>query len=173
MHRRTILFSICLSAAVALWPLAALADEGHGHSEGGIVAFASPLAASFLAALVVGALYMSPSLTLNTLQLWIVGLGMITAVIHFFAGSGGELLLLLNAAGYIALLTALVVAAKRHARFRPLVLVALFIYTLVTFIGYFALHAVSEYDALALFTKFVELGLLIVLGVRLLQLRKR
>lgn len=165
-------FLLSIVTALTLWslPLVVFADGGHGGNDIGSMTI-GPIPATFGFAVVVGAVvYMLPSIQVNMLQLAIITLGTATAVIHFFVGVGGEALLFLNAAGYVALLVALFTPISPLTKLRPILRISLLVYTIITFIAYFMLHSVDQYGTLEIATKATELGLVILLIMRLWQL---
>ncbi len=102
-------------------------------------------------------------------QYGIAYLGSVSGFIHLGLGLQGDMLLLLNGLGYLALLAALFwpsrVIIKESER--RLILWVLLGYTAITFIGYFLTHPLGGYDTLGLVTKIIEVGLMAFLIVRI------
>lgn len=159
-------------ASLISWlvPLTVFASGGHGSNEESFSVGPFPAALGIALAVTAGA-YMVPTIQVNTLQLLIVAMGTITAVLHLILGVGGELILLLNALGYIALLVALFAPTPQLVAQRPMLRVALLVYTTITFLAYFMLHSIEQYGTLDIATKAIEMALMILLIVRLIQLR--
>lgn len=171
MFRKIVLQSIVISFTFLSLPMVAFAGGGHGEGNMGSLAI-DPMAAAFASSLFVSAVvYAVPSFQVNLLQIAIVALGTVTSVIHFFIGIGGDALLLLNALGYIVLLLALFTPVSPLLAMRPMVRIALLLYTIVTFIAYFMLHSVEQFAAIDIVTKTIEMGLIMLLVVCLRQIR--
>lgn len=104
----------------------------------------------------------------NLLMLFGLALIGMTGGLHLVGGLiWGDLLLVLNGVGYFALGLAWAVPfdfIQERRRLIPLLLIG---YTLVTIVGYFALH--SQTDTVGLISKGVEMVLIVVLGISLLQ----
>jgi hypothetical protein len=152
-------------------PMIAFADGGHGENNLGGFAI-DPMTTAIISALFVSAVvYATPTFQVSLLQIAIIALGTVTSIIHFLIGVGGEALLLLNALGYIALLFALFTPVAPLPAVRPAVRIALLFYTIVTFVAYFMLHSVEQFGVVDIATKAVEIGLIVLLGLRLWQIR--
>jgi len=91
----------------------------------------------------------------------IVGLTLATGYIHFWVGGT---LLLLNAAGYATLATAVVITALFLRRFLPLVLMALAAYAAVTIVGWLIM---GPYFDVAYLAKAIEIGLIVTIVITL------
>lgn len=90
-----------------------------------------------------------------------------TAFVHLYIGIDSETLLLLNGAGYLVLMLLLYLPIEQIAPYRRYLLMITFGYTLVTFVGYYALHGVNLgllWDWTGVFTKLMEAGLMALLG---------
>lgn len=99
---------------------------------------------------------------LQPLTLAIALTGLLTAVIHF---SLDRTILMLNGLGYLALLAAYLLPWPPLQQRRDWVRRAFAAYTLLTIVLYFATHPGGSWqsDGLGLFTKLVELILLLLL----------
>ena len=86
-----------------------------------------------------------------------------TGMIHFYLGILGDWLLLANGLGFFALVSARYFPIAALQPYRHPLLWTLFLYTIVTIVGYFVTHAPVAYDTLGLSTKAVELLLLAAL----------
>ena len=151
------------------------ADDGHSNDDGhhdGPFTFASliPLFAGIgMAVVVSGAASTMSAASLSATDLGIVALTTATGVLHLLLGGGGELLLLLNGIGYLGLLALLYLPIPAVASLKPALRIVLVLYTAVTFIAYFALHSVAQFDALGILSKLIEallIGLLVMQIVR-------
>lgn len=100
---------------------------------------------------------------MNNLRWIIVGLTVVTAVIHLVLFiSGGFVIMLLNGLGYIALLAALYFVPQLESM-RPTVRWVLIGYTAVTIILYFVFNWPDVLSPLGLIDKAVEALLIIAL----------
>lgn len=91
----------------------------------------------------------------------IIGLTLFTALIHIRVGIPDEPILLLNGIGYGVLLVALYL--PQLAAWRLPIVGVLIIYTLITFVGYFATHDHYD-DNIAISSKIAEALLMIFLA---------
>ncbi len=105
----------------------------------------------------------------NPFQLGVIGLGVMTGVLHLIIGLGGETLLLLNGLGYLALLGVIFFPLGELDKYNQLLRIVLLGYTVVTLVAYFALHTPAQYSATGIITKIIEVALLVVLGLRIWQ----
>ncbi len=165
------LAALVVSVAAWLVPVTVFASGEHGTNEMSFSVGPFPAALGVALAVTAGA-YMIPTIQVNMLQLLIVATGTVTAVLHLILGVGGELLLLLNALGYVALLVALFAPTPQFVAQRPMLRIALLVYTAITFVAYFLLHSIEQYGTLDIATKAIEMALIVLLIVRLVQLRK-
>lgn len=98
---------------------------------------------------------------LSFVKLGILGMALITAVIHVYYWEG-EVILLLNALGYLGLAGLFVLPQFRQ--WREPVRWTLIAYTVVTIVLYFALHPNGMWrHAIGLLTKVVEVVLILLL----------
>ncbi len=95
----------------------------------------------------------------------IVGLTLATAYIHFWVGGT---MLLLNAAGYLALAVLVVGSALRYRRALPLLLMALAGYAAATIVGW---AVMGPYFDVAYLAKAIELVLIGLIAIQLLRTR--
>lgn len=102
------------------------------------------------------------SVTFTPVQIGITILTLITAVIHLTLG---QPLFILNGLGYIALWGALFLPISFLQPWHRLIRWAFIGYTLLTIILYFVFHADGSWqqDGLGMFTKLVEVVLLLLL----------
>ncbi len=105
----------------------------------------------------------------NPFQLGVIGLGVMTGVLHLVIGLGGETLLLLNGLGYLALLAAIYFPLGELDKYNQLLRIGLLGYTVITLVAYFALHTPAQYSTTGIITKVIEVALLVVLGLRIWQ----
>ena len=89
----------------------------------------------------------------------IVGLTLATAYIHFWVGG---VMLLLNAAGYAALTTAVVGSAIFFRRALPLVLIGLAVYAATTIAGWLVM---GPYFDVAYVAKGIEIALIVTISL--------
>ena len=101
----------------------------------------------------------------------VIGLGSMTAFLHIGVGLRGDVLLLLNGFGYLALVYALLLPLPFLIAKKAWTQWLLLGYTGVTFVGYFLIHGLIPSDLIGLFTKILELGLIFLLSMRILQSR--
>lgn len=100
---------------------------------------------------------------LSSRQMAIVGLTIVTAVIHLVLGIGSSnLLFILNFVGYIGLVVALYFLPQLAGQ-RPLVRWVLVGYTALTVILYFVMNPDALTSVLGLVTKAVEVVLIFLL----------
>ncbi|MFT5193772.1 MAG: hypothetical protein ACI9EW_001538 [Cellvibrionaceae bacterium] len=95
----------------------------------------------------------------------ILGLALIglTGAIHLIVGlAWGDTLLLLNGIGFLGLGALWALPPRFVPNQKRILAIVLAAYTLITFAGYFLTH--DHYDFIAIFTKVVELPLLIALA---------
>ncbi len=179
MLYRANIAAIISAMTALLLPLIALADGGHEGSESA-AAVSAPSAASItllimsiVCGLVVAALlYFLPKTRPGPLQLAVAGLGAITTMIHLLLGLDGDLLLLVNGLGSGLLLVLLFVPiGPQHAQRTPILILALLIYTFITFVGYFVTHPADHYSTVGLASKGVEFVLMACLGIWWMQAR--
>jgi hypothetical protein len=108
------------------------------------------------------------NLALGPKQYAIIGLALITAVIHLFLGiQYNDMLFLLNGIGYIGLVGMLYLPLAFLAGYRGYVRWALVGYAALTVILYFVMQDAPFASAFGLFTKAVEvvlIGLLVWTG---------
>ena len=185
MERKSLLFMLILLMVAFALPTAVFADGGHGdedtadshaeevddHNEGATASFALlPLVLGVVAGgAVSGGAYASDKKRLSGLQLGVVGLTVATGVLHLVLGVGGEMLMLLNGLGYLALAAAMFLPLGLPDRLTRLLPIILGVYTLVTIVGYFALHTPAQYSTLGLGNKVMEVTLIVLLGMLLGQ----
>ncbi len=106
--------------------------------------------------------------TVNTRQIGIIILTIITALIHLFLGitSLGEgffgVIFILNGLGYLALMAALYLVPQL-AGLRPYIRWAFIIYTAVTIILYFAFNWPDVWGPAGITAKIVEIILVVLL----------
>ena len=141
------------------------ASEDDHHDAPFSLASLTPLFAG-IGAGVVGAVF-ARRRTRNGLLVGIVALTLVTGVAHLLIGLGGGRLLLLNGLGFIGLLGLLIVPFGLTESLKNVVRLLLIGYTVVTIVGYFYLHTVAQFDALALSLKAVELLLVVLLAMRI------
>ncbi len=179
MLRKANFVMIISVMAALLLPSIAFADGGQAATEG-VAAVSAPSAASVTlivmsvvcGLVVTGLLYFLPTHRPGPLQLAVAGLGASTAMLHFLLGLNGDLLLLFNGLGTASLLVLLFVPiGPDHERRTIMLILALLIYTLVTFVGYFAMHSAVHYSFVGLVSKGIELALSACLGLWLMQER--
>ena len=146
--------------------------ESHGdeavdaHNEGGSGFALLPLVLGIVAGGVLsGGAYASDNKR-SGLLLSIIGLTAATGVLHLMLGSP---LMVLNGVGYLALAAALFLPLPLPENIIRMVPIVLGIYTLVTIIGYFALHTPAQYSTLGLADKAIEVVLIVLLGAYLRQ----
>lgn len=116
-----------------------------------------------------GGAYASGKKQLSGLQLGVVGLTVATGVSHVVMGLGGEMLMLLNGLGYLALAAAIFLPFGLPDGLQRLLPIILAVYTLVTIAGYFVLHTPAQYSTLGLGSKAIEIVLVVLLGMMLSQ----
>ena len=104
--------------------------------------------------------------SLNAQSYRIMGLALLTGLIHLFLGvQDGILIFILNGLGFIALVVALYLV-PRLANLRTTIRWALVAYTAVTIIAYFVLNQLESLEnGFGLLTKAVELILVLLLIV--------
>jgi hypothetical protein len=104
------------------------------------------------------------NLALGPKQYGIIGLALVTAVIHLYLGiEYGYTLFLLNGIGYIGLVGMLYLPLAFLAGYRGYVRWALIGYTALTVILYFVMDPAPFASAFGLFTKAVEVALIVLL----------
>ena len=91
----------------------------------------------------------------------------ITAFIHLFVGLEGDLLLILNGLGYIALASVRFLPQLQQKMPLNILNGATIIYTIITIIGYFVVHGGVE--TVGLITKAIELALIALIFVNIRQ----
>lgn len=169
MQRKlTITLTLFLLFVYAL-PLAAHGgDEGSGVQIALVNSNVPLISVSILLSLVtVGIAFMLTTQANYGWLLGIVGLNSLSAFIHIGVGMRGELLLLLNGLGYLGILMGLILPIRLFATQRKLFYWLLLGYTVVTFVGFFALHPQGVYGRTELLTKTVELLLILLIGIRI------
>ncbi len=160
--------------ALSLPVLPAFADGGHGDpvdDHDGEVASGSwsmPILLSIGAGIVVagGA---ATTKKFNPFQLGVIGLGVAVGLVHLILGFGGDTLLLLNGAGYLALLAAIFMPLGQFDQYNQLIRIGLLGYTIVTLLGYFLMHSPAQFSTIGIVTKGLEIALLGILGLRIWQ----
>lgn len=110
---------------------------------------------------------MNQSANMTGLRWGIVGLTVITAVIHLFLGITSDIpmfliLFILNGIGYLVLISALYFL-KMFAVNRSLIRYALMAFAAVTFVLYFVFNWPNVWGPIGLFDKVVELVLIVLL----------
>jgi hypothetical protein len=153
------------------------ADGGHGdevvnETVGGGGAFMLSntiliIGSLFLAIGAVGLLALFSKASLTKWLGGVVVLGLLSGFVHLGIGIQGDMLLLLNGLGYLALVAALFLPASFLVEKRRQILWVLLGYTIITFIGYFISHPLGGYSNMGLFTKLIELGLMGCLTMRI------
>ena len=104
--------------------------------------------------------------SLNAQSYRIMGLALLTGLIHLFLGIQGPIpIFILNGLGFIALVAALYLVPQL-AHFRTHIRWALATYTAVTIIAYFVVNQQPLDSGFGLLTKAVELILLLLLLVK-------
>ena len=104
--------------------------------------------------------------TLNAQSYRIMGLALLTGLIHLFLGIQGAIpIFILNGLGFIALVAALYLVPQL-ANLRTYTRWALAAYTAVTIIAYFVVNQQPLDSGFGLLTKAVELILLLLLLVK-------
>lgn len=96
----------------------------------------------------------------------LIGLALIgaTGVVHLMVGAAwGDTLLLLNGIGYLVLGILWAMPNQMIPNQKRILAIILAVYTLITIVGYFVTH--DHYDFVALFTKVIEVPLLIILVI--------
>lgn len=104
----------------------------------------------------------------SILHYGIVGLIVITGVIHFIFGLRGDDLLFMNGVGYIVLAGIRFLPQFRQLQFRRVLDGVTIIYAGITIAGYLLTH--STFDTVGIITKVVEV---LLVGLLLYQLTKR
>ncbi len=103
---------------------------------------------------------------LNSIQKGVVGLTLVTALIHLVLGLGSSdilfFLLIFNFVGYVGLLMALYFLS-RFENNREQVRIGLIAYTAITIIAYFVWYFPDLIDPLGLATKLIEVVLIVLL----------
>jgi hypothetical protein len=110
---------------------------------------------------------MNQSVKMSGLQWGVVGLTVITAVIHLFLGITSDMpmflvLFILNGIGYLALIAALYFL-KMFATNQSLIRYALMAFTAVTFVLYFVFNWPNIWGPVGIVDKAVELVLIVLL----------
>ncbi len=111
---------------------------------------------------------MNKSVKLESLQIGVAGLTLITAVIHLFLGLGSpelmfKVLFTLNGLGYLALLATLYFLGS-FASFRSQIRWAFLAFTTVTVILYFVFNGADAFKSIfGLLDKTVEVVLIVLL----------
>ncbi|MDE0200430.1 MAG: hypothetical protein OXK78_19645 [Caldilineaceae bacterium] len=95
----------------------------------------------------------------------IIGLALLTGLIHLFVGFQSQFILVLNGLGFIALAIALYLLPQL-ANWRTQIRWVLIVYTAVTIIGYFAIFPQPLDYGLGLVTKAVEVILIVLLFIQ-------
>lgn len=150
-------------------------DDGHSNDDGhhdGPFTWASliPLFAGIgFAAVVSGTSVSMSSTKLGGLNLGIIALTTVTGALHLLIGLGGYTLLLLNGLGYLGLLGLLYLPIPALTSAKSALRIVLILYTAATFVGYFALHSVAQFDALGILSKVVEAVLIALLVVQVMR----
>ncbi len=104
--------------------------------------------------------------SLNAQSYRIMGLALLTGLIHLFLGiQDGIPIFILNGLGFIALVAGLYLVPQL-ANLRNLIRWALFAYTAVTLIAYFVVNEQPLDSGFGLLTKAVELILVLLLLVK-------
>ena len=171
MFRQTINSAIFLSILFLLSVMPAIAHGGDEESRAEAVAssvefaltgrtiLGIAVAASIVVAM--GLVLVNSRLNLGQIQYGVIGLAIITAVIHLLVGLN-ELILLLNGLGYLALIAAIYLLPPFRGMRGPLTWV-LIGYTNITIVLYFASHPWGyehgSLDRLGLVTKAIEIAL--------------
>ncbi len=124
-----------------------------------------------LAGLTLGIIWQRVGSYLSWLHYGLIGLVIITAVVHLIEGTA-EFILLLNGLGYLALLGALFLPVDFLTPYRQTLKWGLLGYTLLTFVLYFVTHfsklaTNSSFDYSALIIKAVEMIIILILLVAL------
>ncbi len=94
----------------------------------------------------------------------IVGLALLTGLIHLFVGFQSQFVLVLNGLGFIALAIGLYLLPQL-ANWRNHIRWVLIVYTAVTIVGYFAIFPQPLEYGLGLVTKAVEVILIVLLFI--------
>lgn len=94
----------------------------------------------------------------------IVGLALLTGLIHLFVGFQSQFVLVLNGLGFIALAIGLYLLPQL-ANWRNHIRWVLIVYTVVTIVGYFAIFPQPLEYGLGLVTKAVEVILIVLLFI--------
>lgn len=152
-------------------PVLAHGDEKEAVATGG-TGWIIPIAI-VIALVVTGVFPRFRPVKLTGWQYGILFLGLLSGIIHIGMGVTGDTLLLLNGVGYHALLGVLFIPAGFLADKKQFLRFLLVGYTAITFVGYFVIHPVDGYDAVGLFTKGVEVALLLCLIMRLVRVNQQ
>jgi len=107
-----------------------------------------------------GAAWLIARKRLHILYYAINTLLIITAFIHILYTWTEDLLLLANGIGYLGLAILYLIPITAKQPYKRILNGVTIIYTLITIIGYFVLHASGHLDLIGLFTKAVEIALL-------------
>ena len=94
----------------------------------------------------------------------IVGLALLTGLIHLFVGFQSQFILVLNGLGFIALVIGLYLLPQL-ANWKSQIRWVLIVYTAVTIVGYFLLFPQPLDYGLGLVTKAVEVILIVLLFI--------
>lgn len=95
----------------------------------------------------------------------IIGLALLTGLIHLFVGFQSQFLLVLNGLGFIALAIGLYLLPQLE-NWKNQIRWVLIVYTAVTIIGYFAIFPQPLDYGLGLVTKAVEVILIVLLFIQ-------
>ena len=95
----------------------------------------------------------------------IIGLALLTGLIHLFVGFQSQFILVLNGLGFIALAIGLYLLPQLE-NWRNQIRWVLIVYTAVTIIGYFAIFPQPLDYGLGLVTKAVEVILIVLLFIQ-------
>ena len=95
----------------------------------------------------------------------VIGLALLTALIHLFVGFQSGFILVLNGLGFIALAAGLYLLPQL-ANWRNQIRWVLIAYTAVTIVGYFARHPQPLDYGLGLVTKAIEVILIVLLFMK-------
>lgn len=109
---------------------------------------------------------MSKSVNLSTMQYVTIALAVITAVIHLFLGSTFGMLFILNGLGFLGLIGLYYfghMISPQVANMRAQIRWVLIGYTALTIILYFVMNPNALTSGLGLFTKAVEVALIVLL----------
>ena len=148
-----------------------------GEDDSALTRAADILSATFaamVALIVVFVIWAPGHARLRPVQYGIIGLGMITALIHLLEGLNAAPWLILNGLGYVGLLGALYLPLGILARVRNQIRWTLIGYTLLTIILFFVTHPWGMYrgsfEWLGLGTKAIELSLI---GLMFIEFKHR